>query len=321
MKILVTGSCGFIGFHVCSRLLQENHVVYGIDNMNDFNITQKQDNLVDLNVYKNFYFTGDNMGTTNIISTKNPDVIIHLGAYAGIKKSLEQPQLFINNNIEATCHLLQESVKNKTKLFLFASSSTVYGLNDAPFRETDTIDKINSIYAWTKKSIEDLCSIYHRLYKLNCIGMRLFTVYGPRGRPDLSPLKILSSILENKTIDCDSSKRDYTFIDDVVDGIIGLCYHYIDDVKFEIFNIGNNKTTSLNQVIKICETIVDRKAKINFIHKNNVNIDNITYPNIDKARRIIGYEPKITLFQGLRRTYTWIQVNTQKKNLNNVITI
>lgn len=310
MKILVTGSCGFIGFHTCSRLLEENHIVYGIDNMNEYYDPKlKQNNLQDLQVYKNFYFIENDMGTTDIISVEKPDVIIHLGAYAGVRKSLENPDLYIKNNLQATCYLLEESVKNNVKLFLFASSSSVYGLNDIPFRETDIINNVNSIYAWTKKSMEDLCGLYHRLYKLNCIGMRFFTVYGPRGRPDMAPLKFLTSIAQNKTIQQygdGSSERDYTYIDDIVDGIVGLMKHYHYDNIFEIFNLGNNKVTKLSEFISICEDITGNNAKIEVIENQMGDVPK-TYANIDKAKRIINYEPKVDVFHGLRRTYLWLQ--------------
>jgi UDP-glucuronate 4-epimerase len=316
MKILVTGSCGFIGFHTCSRLLQENHIVYGIDAMNDYyDKNLKQNNLIDLQVYKNFYFIEDDMGKTDILSTEEIDVVIHLGAYAGVRKSLECPDLYIQNNLQATCHLLEESVKNEIKLFLFASSSSVYGLNDTPFRETDTIDKVNSIYAWTKKSMEDLCGLYHRLYKLNCIGMRFFTVYGPRGRPDMAPMKFLDAIAQNKPIHQygdGSSSRDYTYIDDIVDGIQGLMNHYIDVIKFEVFNLGNNEVTTLSEFIKMCEDVTGNVAKVEIVDNQKGDVPK-TYANIDKAKRIIDYEPKVSVFQGLRRTFIWLQNNKQNK--------
>lgn len=318
MKILVTGSCGFIGFHTCSRLLQENHIVYGIDTMNDYYDPElKEQNLTDLEVYKNFYFIEEDMGESDILSREEEkfDVVIHLGAYAGVRKSLECPDIYIKNNLQATCHLLEESVKNNIKLFLFASSSSVYGLNDTPFRETDTIDKVNSIYAWTKKSMEDLCGLYHRLYKLNCIGMRFFTVYGPRGRPDMAPLKFLDAIAQNKTIKQygdGSSERDYTYIDDIIDGIVGLMAHYIDVIKFEVFNLGNNEVTSLCDFIKMCEDVTGNVAKVEVIDNQMGDVPK-TYANIDKAKRIIGYEPKVNVFQGLRRTYVWLQNSRQNK--------
>ncbi len=316
MKIIVTGSCGFIGFHTCSRLLQDNHKVIGIDSMNDYyDPMLKQNNLKDLEVYKNFMFIHDDMGETDIISEEKPDIIIHLGGYAGVRRSLERPDTYIKNNIQATCHLLEESVRNGVKLFLFASSSSVYGLNDTPFRETDIIDKVNSIYAWTKKSVEELCSLYNRLYKLNCIGMRFFTVYGPRGRPDMAPLKFLDAISQKKKIyqyGDGTSERDYTYIDDIVDGIVGLMYHYRQGIKYEIFNLGNNQTTSLKEFIKMCEMVTGNTANIEVISNQQGDVPK-TYANIDKAKRIIDYEPKIDVFQGLRRTYVWMQNIKQNK--------
>ena len=319
MKILVTGCCGFIGYHTCRRLTKEGHEVYGIDSLNDYyDVTLKQNNLIDLEVLPNFYFHRGDIGKTKLIKEVQPDVIIHLAAYAGVRKSLESPQLYIQNNLTATCHLLQEAVEYKVKLFLFASSSSVYGLNDTPFRETDTLERVNSVYAWTKHSMEELCALYHRLYGLNAIGMRFFTVYGPRGRPDMAPLKFLKAIDQEETIlqfGDGKSLRDYTYIDDIVNGIIALQERYLNETKFELFNLGNNKTTTLTEFIHLCEIVVGKPAKIKVIENQKGDVPK-TFANIDKARRIIGYQPEVDVFSGLRQTYTWMQLNQENKDID-----
>lgn len=310
MKILVTGCAGFIGSHLCEKLLFENNTVIGIDNLNDsYDVKLKNYNLSMLLPEENFTFIKEDICISDCINKFKPDKVVHLAGLSGIKKSIEEPNLFIKNNIMGTINLLNQSVSSNVKLFVYASSSSVYGLNTIPFREEDKIDNMNSQYAVSKKSIEDYCKLYSQLYKLNTIGLRLFNVYGPSGRPDMVPFTFLKNIYEEKEIKIYGdgySIRDYTYIDDIIDGII-LSLENKNNDKCEIYNLGNNYPVMLNSFIEYCEKIVGKKAKKKYIEKQIGDI-NITMADITKAKSKLGYEPKIKLLDGLKKTFQWIKL-------------
>jgi UDP-glucuronate 4-epimerase len=319
MKIVVTGCAGFIGSHLCEKLLTQNHVVYGIDIMNEYyDVKQKEQNLKIISNHElkhNFIFKVDDLITTKIISDVQPDVVVNLGAMAGVRYSLEHPSIYIKTNIEGQVHLMDECVKNNVKLFVYASSSSVYGLNTkVPFCETDEIILQNSPYACSKKAGEDFATLYNKLYGLNVIGLRFFTVYGPRGRPDMAPFKFINAITNNKIFDKfgdGNSYRDYTYIDDIIDGIVSAINNK-HNKTCEVYNLGNNKPVSLNEFIETCEHITGKLATYNIkpIQKGDVPV---TYANIDKATKDLDYLPKTSLYEGLKRTYKWINTELDKK--------
>ena len=307
-KILVTGCAGFIGSHTCEFLLKRGGIVIGIDNLNDYyDVTLKEKNLEILHKYDNFIFKKDNIYTTKIISEFKPDKIIHLASMAGVRYSLENPLLYETTNIGGFINILEESRKNNVKHIVYASSSSVYGQNTKlPFSESDVIDSCNSPYACSKICMELYAKTYYQLYGLSNIGLRFFTVYGPRGRPDMAPYLFLRSIKNNMTFKKygdGSSSRDYTYIDDIVNGIISAIDN--NNIKCNIYNLGNSTPVTLNKFIEVCEKVTGKPAQ--FIQCNN-QLGDIphTCADISKAKKDLNYEPKTSLEDGLRETLKFL---------------
>jgi len=305
-RILVTGCGGFIGSHTCEYLLNNNYVVMGIDNMNDYyDVSIKEKNIYLLNKYKNFSVKKEDIRNTNIISTWKPYKIIHLASMAGVRYSINNPYIYCDVNIKGFIHILQESVKNNVKHIVYASSSSVYGLNNKiPFEENDKIETCNSPYASSKMAMELFAKTYTQLYNISCIGLRFFTVYGPRGRPDMAAYKFMTAIMQgvkfNKYGD-GTTYRDYTYIDDIVGGIIGALNNK-NNRKCEIYNLGNSTPISLNDLISTCEKIVGKKATYDTIEEQLGDVPH-TYASIEKAKKDIDYEPKVKLYDGLNKLY------------------
>ena len=311
MKILVTGCAGFIGSHVCEDLLQKQNIVYGLDNLNDYyNINQKKENLEILKLYPNFFFQKGDITNKADLSLINGsfDVIVHLAALAGVRYSISNPNLYVDTNINGTINLLEACRQNNVNRFVYASSSSVYGLNTRiPFKETDLIEKCNSPYAVTKLSKEAFCKMYHQLYGIHTIGLRFFTVYGPRGRPDMAPFKFMDSIILGRAIDKyggGESMRDYTYISDIVDGVVSAV-NKSDVIKNEIYNLGNTNPVSLNEFIEACETVAGKMARINQVGEQMGDVP-ITCADITKAKRDLNYHPKVALEDGLNYLKKWL---------------
>jgi len=310
MKILVTGCCGFIGSHLCEKLLNEKYIIFGIDNINDYyKVSIKQKNLDILKKYDNFTFYKESIVNTNIVQKTQPTIIVHLAAMAGVRYSLENPCLYIKNNVEGQTNLLEQSVKNNVELFIYASSSSVYGKNTkVPFQENDELNNINSPYAASKRHCEIMANLYNKLYKLPVIGLRFFTVYGPRGRPDMAPYKFLSKILNSEKFDkygTGESYRDYTYIDDIVNGILGAIKNK-NKKTCEVYNLGNSSPVSLNEFISLCEKVTKKKAKFNQLPDQPGDVPK-TYADITKAKRDLDYNPSTTLEKGLTQTFNWLK--------------
>ena len=313
MKILITGSCGFIGSHLSEHLLLQNNTVIGIDNLNSFiyEPKHKELNLNSLIKYKNYIHITDNIVNDNYILIHKPDLIIHLAAYANVRKSEEFPEKYINNNVEVTCNILNQIKQLEIKpLLIYASSSSVYGKNTKiPFTETDELFNICSPYAISKKMCEDLVNMYCSTYKVKAIGLRFFTVYGPRGRPDMAVYKFLTDIKNDREIIMygdGNMSRDYTYIDDIISGIIQASKQNLDDGIHKIYNLGNNSPIKLIDFIKLCEKITGKEAKI----RNEIQLlgdVNITYANINKAMSDLSYNPITKFEDGLVKTYDWIK--------------
>ena len=310
MVVLVTGCAGFIGSHLCEQLLANGEEVIGIDNLNDYyDVELKKYNLSMLEPEERFTFIEEDVCSTQCILKHKPEKICHLAAMAGVRYSLSNPDVYVKNNIMGTINLLNQAVSTKVKLFVYASSSSVYGLNNIPFVETDKLESMNSHYAVTKKSVEDFCKLYNQLYKLNVIGLRFFTVYGPSGRPDMAPYKFLKNIMNEKEITVYGdgfSMRDYTYIDDIINGII-LSIENKNNDTCEVYNLGNNDPIMLNTFIKTCEKVVGKKAKIKKVENQKGDVP-LTLADISKAKNNLGYEPKIKLEDGLRKTYQWLKL-------------
>ena len=306
MKVLVTGCAGFIGSHTCEFLLKRGDTVLGIDNLNDYyDVERKKENLEVLKKYENFEFRREDIRTTKVIEEWKPEKICHLASMAGVRYSIEHPEVYVDVNINGFINILEQARKVGVKQIAYASSSSVYGLNKKiPFSETDTIETPNSPYACSKMAMELYAKTYHQLYNLNMIGLRFFTVYGPRGRPDMAPYKFLKAIKDGTKFykyGDGTSSRDYTYVSDIVSGVVASIDNK-NEVKCEVYNLGNSSPVSLNEFIELCENVVGKKANYEQIGNQLGDVPH-TYANISKAKRDLDYKPKVKLEDGLRLMY------------------
>jgi UDP-glucuronate 4-epimerase len=316
MRILLTGGGGFIGSHVLERLLRDRHEVEVIDNLCDFYApTLKLRNLADAKVAGEFVFHQidicDGPHVRAVFAAFKPEIVVHIAAEAGLRRSLLDPLRYEITNVQGTLTLLEACKDLGVRKFIFASSSSVYGAtNQIPFREDDERLYPLSPYAATKLAGEKLCYVYAHVYNVKAICLRLFTVYGPRQRPDLAIRKFLEQMEAGArlTIFGDgSSSRDYTFVDDVVDGIC-KAVHY--ESNFDIFNLGNARPISLAHVISVIEDAVGKKALMT-TRAWHASEARITCACIEKARKSLGYNPQTPFIEGIRKSLVWLrQVGT-----------
>ena len=310
MNILVTGAAGFIGFHTCLSL-QTKHKVYGLDNLNDYyDVNLKKSRLKILKKNKDFEFLKTDIQNKNLhnkFKRIKLDIIINLAAQAGVRHSLKDPFSYIDSNILGQINLLEFAKKIKIKKFIYASSSSVYGGNEKmPFSVKHRVDKPISLYAASKKSTELLAECYSHLFKIKCIGLRFFTVYGPWGRPDMATFIFTKKILENKKINIfnyGNMKRDFTYIDDIVKGINGAV-NLKGDYKHKIYNLGNNKPEDLKRFISIIEKNLKVKAKRNLLPIQPGDVAK-TSANIDESRRELNFNPKTSIDEGIPKFIEW----------------
>ncbi|RLN84894.1 hypothetical protein BBJ28_00021691 [Nothophytophthora sp. Chile5] len=312
-RILVTGAAGFIGFHTCKALLARGDDVVIVDEMNDYyDVQLKQSNLDELTATYSrdrvHIYIGDlcdQQLVRRVIKECKPDAMIHLAARAGVRPSIDNPLLYIHSNVLATTVLLDACREFGIRKFVYASSSSVYGGSmKSSFSEEDVVDFPVSPYAATKKSCELLAHSYHHLHGLDTIGLRFFTVYGPRGRPDMAPFKFMDRIARDLAIDQygdGSSSRDYTFIDDIVQGVL---LSLDRGHGCEVFNLGRGTPVLLTDFIGIIEGLVGKKAKINLLPDQPGDVPR-TSADISKAQRMLGYNPTTPLAQGLQKTWEW----------------
>ena len=310
--ILVTGGAGFIGSHLCGHLLKEGHRVFCFDNFDDYydpNIKIQNVEPMARDFPDRFQVvTGDlrNPDHLSDLFKRTPiKRVVHLAARAGVRPSIERPLLYEDVNIRGTLTLLEACKAHGTRELIFASSSSVYGENQrVPFSEQDLDIQPISPYGATKRAGELLCYSYHHLYDFNIACLRIFTAYGPRQRPEMAIHKFTRLIDEGKSIPLfgdGSSRRDYTYIDDLVDGILGVIAHH---KGFEIYNLGESRTTSLTELVRLLESALGKKAKIDALAHQPGDVS-ITYADITKARRMLGYEPKVGMMEGINRFVTW----------------
>jgi len=314
MNFLVTGGAGFIGYHVCERLLREGHAVWAWDDLNEFYDPQiKQTNLHDLQKLANaFTFVRgdltDRAGLDQLLSGVRFNQIIHLAARAGVRPSLLEPALYQRVNVEGTVNLLEAARRNGVKKVTIASSSSVYGVNSkVPFSESDPIFSAVSPYAASKLACEALGHVYHHVYGMDIAMLRFFTVYGPRQRPDLAIHKFARNIREGKPIPVygtGSTRRDYTFVNDVVDGIVAAMQYR--QSPFEIINLGNNATVSLDGLIRELERVLHAQATIERLPEQSGDVPQ-TWAAIDKARSLLNYQPATRLGEGLEQFVRWLE--------------
>ena len=310
MNILVTGAAGFIGFHTCLSL-QTKHKVYGLDNLNNYyDVNLKKSRLKILKKNKDFEFLKTDIQNKNLhnkFKRIKLDIIINLAAQAGVRHSLKDPFSYIDSNILGQINLLEFAKKIKIKKFIYASSSSVYGGNERmPFSVKHRVDKPISLYAASKKSTELLAECYSHLFKIKCIGLRFFTVYGPWGRPDMATFIFTKKILENKKINIfnyGNMKRDFTYIDDIVKGIKGAV-NLKGDYKHRVYNLGNNKPENLKRFISIIEKKLKIKAKRNLLPIQPGDVAK-TSANIDESKRELNFNPKTSIDEGIPKFIEW----------------
>ena len=307
MSILVTGGAGFIGSHLCRALLQKGEEVVCIDDFNDYYDPKlKEYRIRQIQSPKFFLYRADITdfeALKKIFSKHKIESVVHLAARAGVRASIQNPLLYEKINVQGTINLLELS--KRVRNFVFASSSSVYGGNSKiPFSENDRVDNPISPYAATKKSGELICHTFHHLYKIPITCLRFFTVYGPMGRPDMVIFKFTKAILEGKELTRfgdGSSKRDYTYIADVVSGILAALKGQHD---YEIVNLGNSKPIQLNHVISLIEKETGKKAKIKEMAVQEGDVP-ITYADITKAKKLLGYNPKVSIEEGIKNYVDW----------------
>jgi UDP-glucuronate 4-epimerase len=307
-RVLVTGVAGFIGSNLAKELLVSEHEVIGIDNFDSFyDIKVKLDNIKPLAEHEKFHlFEGDIRNKefmSKVFESTKPDCVVHLAARAGVRPSIDDPELYFDVNINGTITLLNTMKDNGVKDLVFASSSSVYGNNSkTPFAETDNVDNPISPYAASKKAGELLCFTYHHLYKMNIFCLRFFTVYGHNQRPEMAIQQFGRLIRQGRPVTMygdGNTRRDYTFIDDIVAGIIAS----IDKVNgYEVINLGNNQTVRLSDLINEIGTVLALPVKIEQkpIQPGDVEI---TYADISKAKELLGYYPKHSIKEGLFKMF------------------
>ena len=336
MNYLVTGGSGFIGSHLVEQLLKDGHFVINIDNFDDFydyqikvkntlesvglptdfDFTEKDTDILKLIEKTNsenykLYYTDirDKESLNQIFKNHKIDVLVHLAALAGVRPSIERPLDYEEVNIKGTMNLWELCKEFEVKKNVIASSSSVYGNNEKiPFSETDNVDRPISPYAATKKCTEILGHVYHHLYGLDMIFLRFFTVFGPRQRPDLAIHKFTKLISENQEIPFygdGATSRDYTFIDDIIDGIL-KSINFLENNKkvYEILNLGESEVISLNQMLSTIEETLDKKANKILLPMQPGDVEK-TNANIDKAKALIGYHPTTHFQNGIKKFVEW----------------
>ncbi len=335
MKFLVTGSAGFIGFSLCKRLLESGCVVIGIDNHNDYYDPKiKEARVKKLLIKKNYQHhkidIADEKKLSEIFKYHSPDKVINLAAQAGVRYSMKNPLAYINSNIVGFANILENCRYNNVKHLVYASTSSVYGANtNMPFSEHSCVNHPLSLYAASKKSNELMAHSYSHLYQIPSTGLRFFTVYGPWGRPDMALFKFTKNILEEKSIEVyndGNHTRDFTYVDDIVDGIIKA----IDNIAtsnldwnsnqpdpatsiapWRIYNIGNNKPVKLMDYVAALEKALNKKAKINFMPLQPGDVPN-TYADIKNLQVKFNYMPKTSVEDGVNNFVKWYKEFYQK---------
>ena len=327
MRVFITGSSGFIGFHMSKKLLEKGHTVHGFDSMNKYyDIKLKKARLKILKEYKKFFFTKNKLENKKILSQSilkfKPTVIIHLAAQAGVRYSIENPRAYMDSNIIGTYNVIELAKKINIKHLLISSSSSVYGANKKlPFRENDKTENQLSIYAATKKSTESIAHAYSNIWKLPITMIRFFTVYGPWGRPDMALFKFTKGIINKKKIDIYNNGkmyRDFTYIDDIVNGVIALMLkapnlNQLGKIRndslssvapFRILNIGNTKKVYLLDLINELEKQLKKKAIRNYMKMQKGDVK-ITLSDTSLLKKIAKYNPIIDYKIGIKKFLNW----------------
>jgi len=310
LRILVTGGAGFIGSHFCERLLERGHDVVCIDNFDPFYDPKlKRKNIANALSHPHYQLMeGDILDRAfleKVFDTGPFNAIVHLAARAGVRPSIQNPSVYQKVNIEGTLHLLELAVRSKTPKFVFASSSSVYGKNNRlPFSEADPADHPVSPYAATKRAGELLSYTYHVLYGISVHCLRFFTVYGPRQRPDMAIHQFIHRIATGKEIPLygdGSARRDFTYISDILDGMEKSLFHCNG---YAIYNLGESRTIDLLSLVSLIENALNKKAKIAWMPEQPGDVP-VTYADISKAQKELGYAPKVSIEEGIVKLVEW----------------
>ena len=328
MKILVTGSAGFIGSHLCKRLLERGDEVIGIDNLNPYySVALKQARLNNLTVYANFRAVNvdiaDRSSIAELFETEKPEKVVNLAAQAGVRYSLKNPHAYVDSNLIGFVNILEGCRHNGVEHLVYASSSSVYGANtQMPFSIHDNVDHPLSLYAATKKANELMAHTYSHLYHLPTTGLRFFTVYGPWGRPDMALFLFTEAILQGKPIDVfnyGNMKRDFTYVDDIVEGVLRITDQNATPnpewsgdhpdpatslAPYRLYNIGNNNPVELLHLIEILEGALGMKAIKNLMPIQPGDVP-ATYANIDDLVQDVGFQPRTSIEYGVERFVEW----------------
>lgn len=343
MRILITGTAGFIGFHVANKLLKEGHTVIGFDNVNDYyDVNLKHDRLnaagiaarnhvnnakIESTLYPFYSFYRGSLENfhdiENVFIKESVDVVIHLAAQAGVRYSIQNPQVYVSSNINGFVNILECCRHHNIQHLVYASSSSVYGLNDSiPFKTSDNTDHPVSLYAASKKSNELMAHVYSHLFNIPTTGLRFFTVYGPWGRPDMALFIFTDSIIKNKPLQIYNSGkmfRDFTYVDDIVEGVL-QALHKIPQTNqewkkstssvssssapYKIYNIGNNKPVNLLDFVEAIETELNIKAIKEFLPMQPGDVVT-TYADIEDIKNELGYMPETSIKNGIKNFIKW----------------
>ena len=319
MNILVTGAAGFIGSHLCEKLLVDGNTVVGFDNFDPFyERTIKENNLKTSNSNGSFNLVeGDIRDTESVEKLFNEntfEVVVHLAAKAGVRPSIKDPIVYYKVNVLGTLNILEMMKKNDIKRLVFASSSSVYGDSpDVPYNETMNVNNPISPYAATKIAAEILCYNYRHLYNISATCLRFFTVYGPRQRPEMAIAKFVKKAYEGDLISIygdGSSLRDFTYIEDIIQGVVAS----IDrDLGFEIINIGESETIDLNTLLELIKELTGCVLKTEHLSMQPGDV-NKTFANIDKAKQLLDYAPVTSVREGLKLYISWLRSNSEVRS-------
>lgn len=328
MKVLITGAAGFIGFHVSRQLLEQGHSVVGLDNLNDYyEVSLKEDRLKELAPYEHFRFVkmdlADRDAVARLFAEEGFNRVVNLAAQAGVRYSLENPHAYVDSNLVGFVNILEGCRQNKVEHLVYASSSSVYGANETmPFSEQDNVDHPVSLYAATKKANELMAHTYSHLYGVPTTGLRFFTVYGPWGRPDMSPILFANAITQGKPLkvfNFGQHRRDFTYIDDIVNGVL-LSLARIPEgnpewsglkpdpsssrAPWKVYNIGNSQPVELLHYIEVIEKALGKTTEKELLPLQPGDVEH-TYADVSSLQRDTGYQPRFSIEEGVEEFIRW----------------
>lgn len=328
MKVLITGAAGFIGFHVSRQLLEQGHSVVGLDSLNDYyEVSLKEDRLKELAPYEHFRFVkmdlADRDAVARLFAEEGFNRVVNLAAQAGVRYSLENPHAYVDSNLVGFVNILEGCRQNKVEHLVYASSSSVYGANETmPFSEQDNVDHPVSLYAATKKANELMAHTYSHLYGVPTTGLRFFTVYGPWGRPDMSPILFANAITQGKPLkvfNFGQHRRDFTYIDDIVNGVL-LSLARIPEgnpewsglkpdpsssrAPWKVYNIGNSQPVELLHYIEVIEKALGKTTEKELLPLQPGDVEH-TYADVTSLQRDTGYQPRFSIEEGVEEFIRW----------------